>query len=330
LAPPEVEGLFALLSRLAAEGRAVVLVAHKLDEVLSVADRVTVLREGRTVLTALRGDVDAKRLALAMVGADSPTVKGTHGDGTGSPAPAKSTTRELGPVVAACRDVRVTGPLGDLALDGVSLEVRRGEIVGIAGVEGNGQRELARLFAGRTLATDGACELPPRVGFVPQDRTGEGLILDFDLAENVALLEHRISSSRVMDWPAIRASAERIRKEFDIRAPDSRVQARALSGGNQQRLVVGREMGNATDLLVVENPTRGLDVASTAFVHRLLQERVAAADAPGVLLISTDLDEVLALSHRVFAMVRGKLIDVGADGRTREAVGLAMLSGSAA
>ena len=329
LAPPEVEGLFALLRRLAAEGRAVVIVAHKLDEVLSVADRVTVLHEGHTVLTAPRADVDAKRLASAMVGTESATVRGTLRDGTGSPTQASTASRDLGPVVAACLDARVTGPRGDVALDGVSLEVRRGEIVGIAGVEGNGQRELALLFAGRASATNGACELPARVGFVPQDRTDEGLILDFDLAENVALLAHRISSERVMDWPAIRASAERIRLDFDIRALDTRVRARTLSGGNQQRLVVGREMGTATDLLVVENPTRGLDVASAEFVHRLLQERVASADPPGVLLISTDLDEVLALSHRVFAIVRGKLIEIRAEGRTREAVGLVMLSGSA-
>ncbi len=330
LTPAEVEALFDLLRDQAAQGRAVALVAHKLDEVLAVADRVTVLRRGRTVMTAPRSEVDAAMLTRAMVGheeADALAVGGAVGRG----AP-----RASGEVVASLDEVRVRGSRGEWALDGVSLEVRRGEIVGIAGVEGNGQRELALVLAGRLAAAEGAAAVPDLAGFVPQDRTLEGVVGSFDLAENVALALHRAegsSSGPFLRWKTLRRRAAAVLKRYDVRAPSMRTRVRALSGGNQQRVVVAREIEMARDLLVAENPTRGLDVAAAAFVHEELLRVVGASGAdpaPGVVLVSTDLDEVLTLAHRVLVMVRGRLVAVPPDRCTREGVGALMLGGTGA
>lgn len=325
LTPREVERLLTLLRSLAADGRAVVLVTHKLDEALSISDHVTVLRQGRTVLSAGRSEVDAEVLTKAMVGAELPggSVRGPRSAATS------------GEVVARLRDVRAMGSTGVEALRGVSLEIRRGEIVGIAGVEGNGQRELALVLAGRAEAASGEVEIPSGTGFIPQDRTSEGLALDFDLVENVALAVHRdrfFRSRLRLKWGEIGKRAEQVRTVFAVQAANTRVRAGTLSGGNQQRLVVGRELTLATDLLVAENPTRGLDVVATDFVHRQMQDAVVAGreadgSAAAVVLISTDLDEVLALSDRLFVMVRSRLTEVPADQCTRTGVGAIMLGG---
>lgn len=328
LAPPEVEGLLELLGWLADDGRAVVLVAHKLDEVLGVADRVTVFRDGRTVLEAPRGRVDAPMLARAMVGRDVTEVVGAAGRGGGSaegePVPAPRP-------VAHLRGVGVEGSGGRSRLTEVDLEVRRGEIVGVAGVEGNGQRELARVLAGRRAPDRGRAHIPAEPGFIPQDRRSEGLIADFDLVENVALALHRkkrYTSVSFLRWGEIRKSTERLVERFGVRAPDTGSRARELSGGNQQRLVVARELHGEPDLLVAENPSRGLDVAGEAYVHRQLLRLRERSPAPGVVLISTDLDEILALSDRIFVMVRGRLTAVPDHRRTREDVGELMLGGA--
>lgn len=327
LTPDEVDALFRLLAGLAAEGRAVALVAHKLDEVMAVSDRYTVLRSGRTVLTGVRGEVDAAELVAAMVG--------------GTPERARAPEREdhdgdPSETVARLEAVSVRTDRGWAVRD-VSLEVRRGEIVGIAGVEGNGQRELALVLAGRLDPEDGRAMLPAGIGFVPQDRTTEGLIAEFDMTENIGLALHdrwptsggvdRGVGRWLMPWAEARARAEDVRRRFEVRAASVRTRAGALSGGNQQRLVVGRELAMATDLLVAENPTRGLDIAATRFVRTRLQ--TPPAPAPGIVLISSDLDEVLALADRIFVMVRGRLVPVPERSRTRDAVGALMLSGGA-
>ena len=362
LTPKEVERLFVMLRELAGTGVAIVLVAHKLDEILSVTDRVTVLRRGRSVLEAGTSDVDANVLARAMVGgevrdaaalgsmdlalevaAESPRRPRPPARAPGprlrsAEAPGAhvrpSRARVPAPWVAGVRDALVLRG-GVRVLDGVTLEIRRGEIVGVAGVEGNGQRELARLLAGRLAPDEGVVDLPGGVGFIPQDRTREGLITSFDLAENVALSVHDDPSFRsgpFLRWDRVRARAEALRQRYGIVAPDVRARAAALSGGNQQRLIVGRELARASDLLVAENPTRGLDVAATAFVHEELRRRAehprrAAGGGSGVVLISTDLDEVLALSDRIFVIVRGRLTAVPPAEHTREGVGAWMLSG---
>lgn len=335
LTPAETQSLFALLRRLAAEGRAVALVAHKLDEVLGVAHRVTVLRAGRTVLSEPRSRVEAPDLVRAMVGgADVPQaeVRSVGGPG-GSASPTRRVRADTGSAIAALEGAGVRASGGAWAVRGASLAVHRGEIVGVAGVEGNGQRELALLLAGRIAPEEGRARIPGGVGFVPQDRTTEGVIGAFDLTENVALAHHdRLGESRLlMPWPEIRRRAEAVRTRFGVRAPGVRTRAAALSGGNQQRLVVGRELGVATDLLVAENPARGLDVGAAAFVHEELRRRAGeGARGPGIVLISSDLDEILSLSDRIFVMVRGRLVPVPEARRTREGVGAAMLTGSGA
>jgi simple sugar transport system ATP-binding protein len=328
LAPSEVETLFGLLGGLAAEGRAVVLVAHKLDEILGVADRVTVLREGRTVLHASRAEVDGPGLIRAMVGrgeADPVALGARGGVRTPSTAPA-------GEPVASLASATVRGGRGAWALVEATLEVRRGEVVGVAGVEGNGQHELALVLSGRVPATEGTATVPDGVGFIPQDRTLEGLVGDFDLTENVALALHRDAryasgpGGLLMRWRALRRTTVELLGRFDVKAAGPGVRAATLSGGNQQRVVVARELELARDLLVAENPTRGLDVAAASFVHGELHRLTRRDQPPGVVLVSTDMDEVLALSHRVFVMVRGRLTPVPDDARTREGVGALMLA----
>jgi simple sugar transport system ATP-binding protein len=216
-------------------------------------------------------------------------------------------------------------------VDGVDIEVRRGEIVGIAGVEGNGQHQLALVLSGRRAPDAGQATLPDVIGYVPQDRRTQGVVAQFDLTENLALaLQHdvRFRALGRLRWPEIAAEAEEVRVRYGVAAPDVATKAGALSGGNQQRVVVGRELSIGAGLLVVENPTRGLDVAAAAFVHAELRRLTERPDeGPGVALISTDLDEVLALSDRVLVMSRGTLREVPADRRTREGVGALMLGG---
>jgi len=327
LAPAEVESLFVLLRSWAEQGRAVVLVAHKIDEVLSVADRVTVLRRGRTVLTAARADVDSAALIRAMVGADAQggdIQRAATGDGV------RLRERPAGAQVARLTGVGVRRTSGAKALDGVALDVRRGEVVGVAGVEGNGQRELALVLSGRLMPDAGVAELPSGSGFIPQDRTAEGVIADFDLVENVALGLHddaRFGAGMVLPWEAMRHEAESIVSRFGVVSAGVESRAGSLSGGNQQRLVVGRELLRATDLLVAENPTRGLDVGATAFVHAEIDRLAGQDGGPGIVLISTDLDEILELSTRVLVMSGGRLLEVPGDRPTREEVGALMLSG---
>jgi len=316
LTPAEVTSLFGLLRSLAEQGRAVVLVAHKIDEVLAVADRITVLRRGATVLTAPRSELDAGSLIRAMVGSDVAAVR------------ASETARVLGegPPVARLEGVGLRHPSGARALCDVRLSVRRGEVLGIAGVEGNGQREVALVLSGRMAAEEGVVELPEGIGFIPQDRSAEGVVSDFDLVENVAL---GFATGPWPGWRAMRAEAEAVMARFGVVASGVSALAGSLSGGNQQRLVVGRELIRATDLLVAENPTRGLDVAATAFVHQEIQRLAGMDGGPATVLLSTDLDEVLSLSTRVMVMAGGRLLEVPEGRRTREDVGALMLAGGA-
>ena len=315
LPPTEVDGLLATLRALADEGRTVVLIAHKLDEVLAVADRITVLRHGATVLEAARGEVTAERLTRAMVG------------DTDAGVPTRTQAAPGEPVVRAegltHDDSR--GPVRD-----ISFTVLRGEIVGVAGVEGNGQRTLALLLAGRLRPDRGTLEQSGKAAFVPQDRIHEGTAQSLDLSENTALGSWRDAPFRqgaLMDWRAVRQRAAAVVERYDVRTDGLDRAVATLSGGNQQKLVVGREIMRGPDLLVVENPTRGLDVGAAAAVQRaFLELRDRGGDAPGIVIFSTDLDEVLALADRIFVMVRGRLVPVPGDPPTRHAIGAAMLA----
>lgn len=337
LSPEEISGLFSLLTDLAAEGRAVALVGHKLDEVLGVADRVTVLRSGRSVLSATPDEHEVSTFVRAMVGEGEMDAisLGLDAPATGLDAPATSVgdpppgePRESGVAVVRLEGVHF-GEGEGAALRGVDLTVHSGEVVGVAGVEGNGQRELALVLSGRLEPSRGTAEIPGEVGFIPQDRSTEGLIADFDLVENVALALHRAPEYEDgiwMRWPDLRGAAEDIRTRFEVTAPSVTTRAGSLSGGNQQRVIVGRELALTKDLLVAENPTRGLDIAASAFVHSEL--RRLAARGVAIVLISTDLDEVLALSDRVHAIARGRLVPVPREACTREGVGALMLGGT--
>ena len=324
LAPQEVDGLFAVLREVADTGTAIVLVAHKLDEVLAVADRVTVLRRGARVLTEEAAGVSARALAEAMIGE-------ALGDGAGGRGRAgdRGEAEDRGGAAATLTGVTVDSPRA-FPLRDVDLTVRRGEILGVAGVDGNGQRALAAVLAGMVKPDSGAAVLPREVGWIPQDRGEEGLVKDFTITENVALALHAKAAYRRgpwLDWAGIGDRSAALVGEMDVRAGSPDARARTLSGGNQQKVVAGREFLRAGELLVAESPTRGLDVKATRAVRARLADLVRTGDRPpGVVLISADLDEVLELADRIAVMVRGRLIPVRPEDHNPTAIGALMLS----
>lgn len=306
LAPREADDLLPMLRRFADSGGTVVLITHKLPDALAVADDVTVLRQGRTVLAESVANVDRITLAEAMLGGAPPTEM-------------RARRTEPGSVVLSARDVSVLDTRGVMRARGVNLDVRSGEVLGIAGIDGAGQHELLLCLAGRLEAATGRVETPPMAGFVPEDRQRDALILDFDIAENLALRDAGSARGR-LPWPRIRARAATILTEYDVRAPSTETMVGALSGGNQQKLVLGRELASKPNALIVENPTRGLDIAATVAVHARL---VAARDSgAAVVIYSSDLDEVIALADRLIVMFEGRARDVALD---REAAGRAMV-----
>ncbi len=336
LAPQEAADLLRWIRDFADAGHAVVLITHKLRDALAIADDVTVLRRGRTVLSARATATTQEMLRTAMVGSDSEEprreIDGARRDrdvdatdGAASPAPANTLEQahanaQAPPrVVLEMRDVRYVDPRGATRVRDVSLQVRAGEIVGIAAVEGAGQHELLRLLAGRLEPASGRVQRPSRLGFVPEDRHRDGLLLDAPLDENIALRDAGARRGR-MPWGALRAATTALLAERDVRASGATALARTLSGGNQQKLVLGRELADAPDAVIVENPSRGLDFQATAAVQDALRSARDAGAA--VVLYSSDLDEVLMLADRVYAMFDGRLIDVVND---RDAVGRAML-----
>jgi simple sugar transport system ATP-binding protein len=280
-----------------------------LREALAVADDVTVLRRGRHILTEPARILDEHALAAALLGEE----RATSGTDT--------LVRSSGAVDTVFRitNVDVVDERGVRAVRDASLSIAAGEILGIAAVEGAGHRELLRLIAGRIEALRGTVEGERVVGFVPEDRQRDALVLDFSLAENVALLGAGARRGRIA-WGTIAQQTEALVREFDIRAEGARLRARALSGGNQQKLVLARELSAAPRLLVAENPTRGLDIRATRAVHERL--RKGAADGTAVVVYSSDLDEVLALATRVVVVHAGQLCETSLD---RDAVGRAML-----
>lgn len=349
LTPAETESLFAVLTKVAHAGTGILLIAHKLDEVLKAADRVTVLRRGQKVLAGANAKMTARELAAAMIGGregavgerravrDSTEAGGqttgvspllrTHKDVKRS-----SQTGQLGQVVASLSGVSVVKK-GHSLLRDVTLTVRRGEIVGVAGVAGNGQHELAALLASVTRPTAGSIQLPDEVGWLPADRVGEGLAGEFTATENVALALHRNPNYRKgpwLDWKAIRTRTKKLISELEVVTPGASTKVGVLSGGNQQRLLAGRELLRSADLLVAESPTRGLDVkAAHNLAARLLAlARVGTPDQPppGIVLISTDLDEIISLADRIVVMVRGRVIPVDPDVRSPATLGELMLS----
>ena len=326
LAPSEAAELLQWIRRFADAGHAVVLITHKLRDALAVADEVTVLRRGRTVLTQRAADVTQAVLANAMFGDDARPAEveqtvGAHAV-RNERARAQTSVTRTGPAVLAAVGVGVTDARGVAVVRDASLHVNAGEIVGVAAIEGAGQHQLLRVLAGRLAPTAGRVTLPTDVGFVPEDRHRDALLLDGTLDENIALRKAGTRRGR-LSWPSLRAATADIITRFDVRTSGVSATARALSGGNQQKLVLGRELADRPNALVVENPTRGLDFRATASVHTALR---AARDAgTAVLLYASDIDEVLALANRVYVMHNGALRETAHD---RDVVGRAMLGGS--
>jgi simple sugar transport system ATP-binding protein len=327
LVPQEVDELFDNLRELTGEGITVLFISHKLDEVLAVADEITVIRRGTTVATVRPADVTARQLAELMVGSELPT-----------PETRESTVTDI-PVLRV-EALTVRSLEGRALLEGVSFTIHQGEVLGVAGVEGNGQAELVeaimgmRQLAGGTvsLADEDLTAWPTRrrreagVGYIPEDRHRHGLLLDAPLWEN-RILGHQTEPPNVkgpwIDRAGARADTARIVRDYDVRTPSIDVLAAALSGGNQQKLIVGREMSGSPKVLIASHPTRGVDVGAQAAIWDHI--RTARREGLAVLLISADLDELIGLSDSIKVILRGRLVaDVDPAEVTPEALGSAM------
>ena len=327
LVPQEVDQLFSALAELKSQGLTVIFISHKLDEVLSVADEITVIRGGTTVTTVLPADVTARELAELMVGSELP-----------SPETRESTVTDVEVLTVA--GLSLANDAGRLLLDDVSLTIHAGEILGVAGVEGNGQAELVETVMGMRTPLSGTVVLGDEditawstrarreagVGYIPEDRSRHGLLLEASLWENRVLgHQTRAPNARgaLIDRKGARADTQRIVAEYDVRTPSIDVMASALSGGNQQKLIVGREMSGSPRLLIAAHPTRGVDVGAQAAIWDEI--RKARAAGLGVLLISADLDELIGLSDHIKVLLRGQFVaDADPVTVTPEQLGSAM------
>ena len=311
LAGKEVEELFAVFRKLRAAGKSVILIAHKLSEVLAVADRVTVLRRGAKVATEIIADANAETLAEMMVGKDIRLSVDSKKVSLNARAPLTEIS------CFSCKDLVVLGDRGARAIDSVSFEVRPNEIFGIGGVDGNGQSELAETLVGLRTPVSGILRwkagdfLPgdsPSYGYIPQDRRRSGLAVTMSIEDNLlfaAVQKSDFQKGHLLNSRELKKLAARLVKEFDIRTEDTSLPVSSLSGGNQQKIVVARAFYANPEWIVAVNPTRGLDIVSTQFVHERLKE--AKNRGASILLISTDWDEVAELSDRAAILSSGRL-----------------------
>jgi simple sugar transport system ATP-binding protein len=311
LTPQEAEDLFRILRSLTAQGKSIIFITHKLKEVLAVADRITVLRDGHVVGTITPKEATEAKLAAMMVGRE---VILTVDKGPPNP----------GDVVLKVTDLQVIDDRMYTTVDGLSLEVRSGEILGVAGVQGNGQTELVEAITGLRSVVSGKVEIlgqdrtngSPRriiesgVSHVPEDRQKHGLVLSYPLVDNLVLCTYYrppFAHGLAIDNQAVEENGRRLIAEFDVRTPSEYTLAGSLSGGNQQKLIVAREFSRPSKLVVAAQPTRGLDVGSIEFIHqRLVQQRDAGC---AILLVSVELDEILSLSDRIAVLYKGKIIE---------------------
>jgi simple sugar transport system ATP-binding protein len=319
--------MFAILRGLRDQGKTIIIITHKLAEVLSLSDNITVMRDGKVVGNLPTREATAEGLARLMVGREVLLrVK-----------KAEAKPRDT---VLSVIGLTLRGPEDNLILDNVSFEVRGGETLGIAGVEGNGQTELIEILAGLRKANSGEVllegksidALDPRqrkrrgIAHIPEDRHRRGLLLTFDLAGNSILGVHRerpISGAVLLNNDVIVERAKRLVGEYDVRPPNITLPARVLSGGNQQKLIVAREFDIKPSLVLVAQPTRGVDIGATEFIHRKLIELRDAGAA--ILLVSAELDEVLSLSDRVLVIYEGRIVgEVDPKSVNEEEIGLMM------
>ena len=330
LTPQEASELFAILRSLVDEGMSIIFISHKLNEVLEIADRITVLRRGKKIGTVPREGATEAGLARMMVGREVLLQ-------------VEKTPATPADVLFELDDLHASDDRGLEKVCGVSLQVRAGEIVGIAGVDGNGQTELVEAITGLRRRDSGAIRVVGRdmpqhastrtmleagVGHIPEDRHRYGLVLEFSLAENAALHDFRYRPDSRFGWLFPRALVQRasqLIEEFDVRGCDAQTRARNLSGGNQQKLVVAREVARDPKVLIAAQPTRGLDVGAIEYLHgRLIEER---DHGRAILLISLELEEVLSLSDRILVMYEGRIVGEHASGVTEEEIGVEMLGG---
>lgn len=310
LVPQEVEDLFNSIRDLKSQGHTVIFISHKLDEVLSIADTITVMRGGRTVGTTTPAEVDSRQLAEMMIGSELP-----------SPETRESTVRDE--VLFSVEDLSLVNETGRSVLSGISLQIRAGEIVGVAGVEGNGQSQLVDSIVGLEQAAEGRFVLKGEdvsthdarerrsagIGLIPEDRQRQGLLLSAPLWENAALghqYKAPFASGIWIDKKGALEQTRRIVERFGVKTPGVEVPATALSGGNQQKLVVGREMMADPIVLIAAQPTRGIDIGAQAAVWEEL--RAARAAGLGILLVSADLEELIGLSDTIHVLFEGRFV----------------------
>jgi len=327
LTPQEIEGLFQVLRSLAADGKSIIFITHKLKEVLSIADRISVLQHGKLVGTALPSEVSESDLARMMVGREVVlNVK-------------KEDAQPAEPILQI-EDLLVLTDQKTLAVDHLSLEVRSGEIVGIAGVQGNGQSELVEALTGLRPALNGEVHIcgeemtkaPPRkisekgVAHIPEDRQQTGLVLESELTTNMVLCSYYkppFSQHGFLNQEAIESFTTQQVEDYDVRTTSIHAEAGDLSGGNQQKVIIAREFSRPLKLLIASQPTRGLDVGSIEFVHRNIVEK--RDNGCAVLVVSSELDEILSLADRIAVMFRGKIVAIlDAKDATKENLGLLM------
>lgn len=327
LTPQEVDEFFGIVEGLKGDGKGIIFITHKLGEALEVADRIVVMRSGKVVGEVLPEDVTQQDLADLMVGrAVDLTVD--------------KELSEPGETVLEVRDLVVVDDRRVKAVDGVSFEVHKGEIVGIAGVQGNGQTELIEAITGLRPVVSGSVlvsgvdvtDASPRdlhrlsVSHIPEDRQEAGLVLDFTVAENMILdsyYDEPFSKGWIMDWDATHETAERLVEQYDVRTPGIEVPVSTLSGGNQQKVIVAREFDRDVQLVIAAQPTRGIDVGSIEYIHtQIVAKRDAGA---AVLVVSSELDEVRALSDRILVLYHGRIAGEFSPDADVTDIGLAML-----
>jgi len=312
LTPQEIQELIQIMKALVREGKSIILITHKLKEIMEVCDRVTVIRRGKGIGTLNVSETNPNELASLMVGRE------VHFKTEKQPP-------KVGKPVLEIENLVVKDSRGITAVDHLNLTVHAGEIVGIAGVDGNGQTELIEAITGLIKSESGSIRLngkeirnlTPRqitetgVGHIPQDRHKHGLVLDFPIGENMVLqtyYKEPYSKRGILNFKAIYDKARQLIQEFDVRTPDEYTKARALSGGNQQKAIIGREVDRDPDLLIAAQPTRGLDVGAIEFIHKRLIEQRDKGKA--VLLVSFELDEIMNVSDRIAVIYEGKIVAI--------------------
>jgi len=326
LTPQEVKELFTILRRMRADGKTIVMITHKLEEVLEISDNVTVMRDGQVVGELKTSETNAKELAKLIVGRDVLLR-------------VEKTEPKIAQTVLKVENLLVSGKHG-LAIEDISLEVRAGEIVGIAGIEGNGQTELVEALAGLMPVKSGRIiyldkditylsvkeRIDLGIAHIPEDRHKRGLLLNFDLRENAILGIHssdKIAKNGLINRRAVESHTKSLIEDFDVRPADPNLLARYLSGGNQQKLIVGREFSISPKLLLVSQPTRGVDIGAIEFIHKKL---ISLRDkGAAILLVSAELEEVKSLADRLLVMRKGKIVgELDPNKTSVEEIGLLM------